>query len=158
MSKSIREERRQRDKSRRETTKAILRNYKENLDYIESLKAEISKKRDRIDGVKSGLGNTYPSKGGGSSQEDTIVKVLDDIQRLEEEIYSVKLETLPIRRAIKSIEDPQHKAIIMRVWVDNTDSMRSLATQYGVSHTAIWKKSDVALLSLYKVLIWTSKG
>lgn len=158
MSKSIREERRQRDKSRRETTKAILRNYKENLDYIESLKAEISKKRDRIDGVKSGLGNTYPSKGGGSSQEDTIVKVLDDIQRLEEEMYSIKLETRPIRRAIKSIKDPQHKAIIMRVWVDNSDSMRSLATQYGVSHTAIWKKSDVALLSLYKALVWISKG
>lgn len=158
MSKSIREERRQRDKSRRETTKAILRNYKENLDYIESLKAEISKKRDRIDGVKSGLGNTDPSKGGGSSQEDTIVKVLDDIQRLEEEMYSIKLEIRPVRRAIKSIEDPQHKAIIMRVWVANTDSMRSLATQYGVSHTAIWKKSDVALLSLYKALIWTSKG
>ena len=153
MSKSIREERRQRDKSRRETTKAILRNYKENLDYIESLKAEIRKKRDRIDGVKSGLGNTYPSKGGGSSQEDTIVKVLDDIQRLEEEIYSIKLETRPIRRAIKSIEDPQHKAIIMRVWVDNTDSIRSLAKQYGTSKDMIWRKSDVALLNLYKKMI-----
>lgn len=153
MSKSIREERRQRDKSRRETTKAILRNYKENLDYIESLKAEISKKRDRIDGVKSGLGNTYPSKGGGSSQEDTIVKVLDDIQRLEEEMYSIKLEIRPVRRAIKSIEDPQHKAIIMRVWVNNSDSMRSLATRYGVSKDMIWRKSDVALLNLYKKII-----
>lgn len=153
MSKSIREERRQRDKSRRETTKAILRNYKENLDYIESLKAEVSKKRDRIDGVKSGLGNTYPSKGGGSSQEDTIVKVLDDIQRLEEEIYSIKLEIRPVRCAIKSIEDPQHKAIIMRVWVNNSDSMRSLATRYGVSKDMIWRKSDVALLNLYKKII-----
>lgn len=153
MSKNLREERRQRDKSRRETTKAILRNYKENLDYIESLKAEISKKRDRIDGVKSGLGNTDPSKGGGSSQEDTIVKVLDDIQRLEEEMYSIKLETRPVRRAIKSIEDPQHKAIIMGVWVNNTDSMRSLATQYGASKDMIWRKSDVALLNLYKKMI-----
>ncbi len=153
MSKSIREERRQRDKSRRETTKAILRNYKENLDYIESLKAEISNKRDRIDGVKSGLGNTYPSKGGGSSQEDTIVKVLDDIQRLEEEMYSIKLEIRPVRRAIKSIEDPQHKAIIMRVWVNNSDSMRSLATRYGVSKDMIWRKSDVALLNLYAKII-----
>lgn len=153
MSKSIREERKQRDKSRRETTKAILRNYKENLDYIESLKAEISKKRDRIDGVKSGLGNTYPSKGGGSSQEDTIVKVLDDIQRLEEEMYSIKLEIRPVRRAIKSIEDPQHKAIIMRVWVNNSDSMRSLATRYGVSKDMIWRKSDVALLNLYAKII-----
>lgn len=153
MSKNLREERRQRDKSRRETTKAILRNYKENLDYIESLKAEISKKRDRIDGIKSGLGNIDPSKGGGSSQEDTIIKVLDDIRVLEEELYSIKLEISPIRRAIKSIEDPQHKAIITRVWVDNTDSMRSLATRYGVSKDMIWRKSDVALLNLYAKII-----
>ncbi len=152
MSKSIREERKQRDKSRRETTKAILRNYKENLDYIEALKAEISKKRDRIDGVKTGLGNTDPIKGGGSSQEDTIIKVLDEVKDLEEEIASIKAEIRPVRKAIRSIEDPKNKAIVMRVWVYRSDSMRGLESEYGISRTAIWKRSDATLLYLYKVL------
>lgn len=152
MSKSIREERKQRDKGRRETTKAILRNYKENLDYIEALKAEISKKRDRIDGVKTGLGNTDPIKGGGSSQEDTIIKVLDEVKDLEEEIASIKAEIRPVRKAIRSIEDPKNKAIVMRVWVYRSDSMRGLESEYGISRTAIWKRSDATLLYLYKVL------
>lgn len=152
MSKSIREERKQRDKGRRETTKAILRNYKENLDYIESLKAEISKKRDGIDGVKSGLGNTDPIKGGGCSQEDTIIKVLDEVKDLEEEIASIKAEIRPVRKAIRSIEDPKNKAIVMRVWVYRSDSMRGLESEYGISRTAIWKRSDATLLYLYKVL------
>lgn len=152
MSKNLREERKQRDKGRRETTKAILRNYKENLEYIESLKAEISKKRDRIDGVKSGLGNIDPIKGGGSSQEDTIIKVLDEVKDLEEEIASIKAEIRPVRKAIRSIEDPKNKAIVMRVWVYRSDSMRGLESEYGISRTAIWKRSDTTLLYLYKVL------
>lgn len=140
-------------KSRREVVKGILRHYKDNLDYIDVLKAEISEKRDRIDGVKSGLGNTDPSKGGGSSQEDRIIKVLDEIRNIEEDIEYAKKDIKPIREAIKKIDSPQLEAIIYHKWVYGDESIRSLATKYGLSHTAIWKKSDVALLKLYKILI-----
>ena len=158
MAKNLREIRKERDKDRREVVKKILSNYGKSLSLIEVLEDEIIQKRERIDGVRSGLGNTDPIKGGGCSQEDTIIKVLDEVKDLEEEIASIKAEIRPIRKAIRSIKDSKNKAIIMRVWVNNSDSMRSLATQYGVSHTAIWKKSDVALLSLYKALVWINKG
>lgn len=152
MSKNLREERKQRDKSRREVVKKILSNYGKSLSLIEVLEDEIIQKRERIDGVRSGLGNTDPIKGGGSSQEDTIIKVLDEVKDLEEEIASIKAEIRPIRKAIRSIEDPRNKAIVMRVWVFRSDSMRGLESEYGISRTAIWKRSDATLLYLYKVL------
>lgn len=149
----LREAEQKRYKSRREVVKGILRHYKDNLDYIDVLKAEISEKRDRIDGVKSGLGNTDPSKGGGSSHEDRIIKVLDEVRNIEEDIEYAKQDIKPIREAIKKIDSPQLEAIIYHKWVYGDESIRSLATKYGLSHTAIWKKSDVALLKLYKILI-----
>lgn len=152
MAKNLREIRKERDKDRREVVKKILSSYGKSLGLIEVLEDEILQKRGRIEGIRSGLGNTDPSKGGGSSQEDTIIKVLDEVKDLEEEIASIKAEIRPIRKAIRSIEDPKNKAIVMRVWVYRSDSMRGLESEYGISRTAIWKRSDVTLLYLYKVL------
>ena len=152
MAKNLREIRKERDKDRREVVKKILSNYGTSLSLIEVLEDEIIRKRESIDGIRSGLGNTNPSKGGGCSQEDTIIKVLDEVKDLEEEIASIKAEIRPIRKAIRSIEDPRNKAIVMRVWVFRSDSMRGLESEYGISRTAIWKRSDATLLYLYKVL------
>lgn len=153
VSKNLREANQKRNKSRREIVKDILRYYKDNLDYIDVLNAEISEKRESIGGVKSGLGNTDPSKGGGSSQEDTIIKVLDEIRVIEQDLDFTKREVSSVRKAIKKLDNPQLEAIIYHKWVYGDESIRSLATKYGLSHTAIWKKSDVALLKLYKILI-----
>lgn len=152
MAKNLREIRKERDKDRREVVKKILSNYGKSLSLIEVLEDEIIRKRERIVGIRSGLGNTYPTKGGGCSQEDTIIKVLDEVKDLEEEIASIKAEIRPVRKAIRSIEDPKNKAIVMRVWVFRSDSMRGLESEYGISRTAIWKRSDATLLYLYKVL------
>ena len=152
MAKNLREIRKERDKDRREVVKKILSNYGKSLSLIEVLEDEIIQKRERIDGIRSGLGNTDPIKGGGCSQEDMIIKVLDEVKDLEEEIASIKAEVRPIRKAIRSIEDSKNKAIVMRVWVYRSDSMRGLESDYGISRTAIWKRSDATLLYLYKVL------
>lgn len=152
MAKNLREIRKERDKDRREVVKKILSNYGKSLSLIEVLEDEVIQKRERIVGIRSGLGNTYPTKGGGCSQEDTIIKVLDEVKDLEEEIASIKAEIRPVRKAIRSIEDPKNKAIVMRVWVYRSDSMRGLESEYGISRTAIWKRSDTTLLYLYKVL------
>lgn len=152
MAKNLREIRKERDKDRREVVKKILSNYGKSLSLIEVLEDEIIRKRESIDGIRSGLGNTYPTKGGGCSQEDTIIKVLDEVKDLEEEIASIKAEIRPVRKAIRSIEDSKNKAIVMKVWVFRSDSMRGLESEYGISRTAIWKRSDTTLLYLYKVL------
>lgn len=152
MAKNLKEIRKERDKDRREVVKKILSNYGKSLSLIEVLEDEVIQKRERIVGIRSGLGNTYPTKGGGCSQEDTIIKVLDEVKDLEEEIASIKAEIRPVRKAIRSIEDPKNKAVVMRVWVYRSDSMRGLESEYGISRTAIWKRSDATLLYLYKVL------
>ena len=152
MAKNLKEIRKERDKDRREVVKKILSNYGKSLSLIEVLEDEVIQKRERIVGIRSGLGNTYPTKGGGCSQEDTIIKVLDEVKDLEEDIASIKAEIRPVRKAIRSIEDPKNKAIVMRVWVYRSDSMRGLESEYGISRTAIWKRSDTTLLYLYKVL------
>lgn len=153
MGKSVRELKRERNKKRKQLVKDELAIYGANLALIEAQKDEIIKKRDRIDGVRSGLSNTDPSKGGGSSQEDRIIKVLDEIRVIEQDLERTKKEVSSIREAIKKLDSPQLEAIIYHKWVYGDESIRSLATKYGLSHTAIWKKSDVALLKLYKILM-----
>ena len=148
----IKDLKRDRDRKKCRVIKDELEVYGANLRLIDCYKKAIKDKRDRINGIRSGLGNTDPSKGGGYCQEDTIIKVLDEVKDLELAIRETWKELSPIRQAIKSLTDPKAKAIVMRVWVDRTDSMRELAREYGISHTMIWKKSDVALLNLYKVL------
>lgn len=149
----IRDLKRDRDRKRCEVIKNELDVYGANLRLIDYYKKAIKDKRDRINGIRSGLGNTDPSKGGGCCQEDTIVKVLDEVKDLELAIRETWEEISPIRQAIKSLTDPKAKAIVMRVWVDRTDSMRELAMEYGMSKDAVWRKSDASLLSLYKKLI-----
>lgn len=153
MGKPVRELKRERNKKRKQLVKDELAIYGANLALIEAQKDEIIKKRDRIDGVRSGLSNTDPSKGGGSSQEDRIIKVLDEIRVIEQDLERTKKEVSSIREAIKKLDSPQLEAIIYHKWVYGDESIRSLATKYGLSHTAIWKKSDVALLKLYKILM-----
>ena len=76
-----------------------------------------------------------------------------EIRVIEQDLERTKKETSSIRKAIKKLDSPQLEAIIYHKWVYGDESIRSLATKYGLSHTAIWKKSDVALLKLYKILI-----
>ena len=73
----IRDLKRDRDRKKCRVIKDELEVYGANLRLIDCYKKAIKDKRDRINGIMSGLGNTDPSKGGGCCQEDTIIKVLD---------------------------------------------------------------------------------
>ena len=152
MGNTVRELKNERDKDKREVVKRILSSYGKSLNHIASLEEEIFKKNDSINGIRSGLGNTDPSKGGGCCQEDTIINVLDEVKDLEEEIADIKAEIESVRKAIRSIDDPRNKAIVMRVWVYRSDSMRALANEYGISKDKVWRRSDVTLNGLYKKL------
>ncbi len=87
------------------------------------------------------------------AKDDILIRDIDKITDLKNEIKIIKKENQQVKNAINSIDDPIAKLIIMRIWVKNIDSMRSLATTLNLSHTMIWRKSDTALLSLYKKLI-----
>lgn len=152
MERSVRDIKRDRDRKRRDEVKGVLATFAFNLELANALELEIERKRDRLDSLKSGVGNPNPSKGGGSSQEDLICKVLDDIKVLEDEFSVLVSENLNMHRLIKGLDDPIMVRIVYGVWVERSASMRELASRFNLSHTMIWKKSDVALLRLYKLI------
>lgn len=141
------------NRERCEIVKEILKKDVEKLDLMDEIADEIIAKRDRLDSLKSGMGGTEPMKGGGSSQEDKIVKILDDLRELEEAFAYLRDETGKIDAAIKSLPDAVMIDIVERVWMFGSETIRSLGHKYNLSKDKIWRKSDVALLNLYKKLI-----
>lgn len=153
MEKHIKDLKKIKDKKRIADTKATLREYGECLKKIDELRLEIAIKRESIQGVGSGLANTNPSKGGGSSQESKICKVMDDIHSREKLIKDIKGEFKDLDWAIKSLDDPRMIGIVYHVWIYGNETMRSLGEKYNLSKDKIWRKSDVALLNLYFKMI-----
>lgn len=149
---------RARDRERCGRVKERLRRYEFDLGTMAEILDEIEVKRDRLDCLKSGMGNPNPTKGGGSSQEDKIVKILDDLRELEEGLGHLRAESKEVREAIRALPDPVMATIVYSVWIYRSESMRSLGEKYNLSHSAIWKKSDVALLFLYKKLFDEALG
>lgn len=143
---------RARDRERCGRVKERLKRHATDLMTMADMMDEIEIKRDRLDSLKSGMGNTNPMKGGGSSQEDKIVKILDDLRELEEGLCHLRSETKEVREAIRALPDSQMVTIVYSIWIYRSESMRSLGEKFNLSHSAIWKKSDVALLFLYKKL------
>lgn len=153
MNKKVNELKKAKDRQRCNTIKNQLEIYSLNLKLIDEYQKEISEKREELSTLRSGLGNTSEIKGGRVSKDDIIIRSLDYIEDLENELKATKKDTQKIKTAIKNIDDPLAKSIIMRIWVNKSDSMRSLANELNLSHTMVWRKSDTALLSLYKQLI-----
>lgn len=144
------EMKRVRDREKIEIVKARLERCRSSLRIIEELEDDIGKKREVLDCLKAVFSGTDPVQGGGSSQEDKVIKVLDDLRELEEALSGLKNEVNDIRLAVKDLEDEQMVAIVNHVWIYHDDTMRGLARKYNLSKSAIRRKSDVALLALYK--------
>lgn len=87
--KKIRENRKRRENI--EIVKVRLSNYGKNLKLIDEIKAEIVEKRDRIDMLRCGWSDSDPTNGGGTSQEEKIISILDEIEFLEDEIKKFDL-------------------------------------------------------------------
>lgn len=153
MNKKVNELKKAKDRQRCNTIKNQLEIYSLNLKLIDEYQKEISEKREELSTLRSGLGNTSEIKGGRVSKDDIIIRSLDYIENLENELKATKKDVQKTKTAIKNIDDPLAKSIIMRIWVNKSDSMRSLANELNLSHTMVWRKSDTALLSLYKQLI-----
>lgn len=153
--RKIRENRKRREHI--EIVKIRLSNYGKNLKLIDEIKAEIVEKRDRLDMLRCGWSDSDPTNGGGSSQEEKITNILDEIKFLEDEIRKIRLSDEEISNAIANLSDNMLQSIVFRLWVfdkhsDKHDTIRGLALKYDLSKNMIWRKSDTALLSIYKSL------
>lgn len=153
--RKIRENRKRRENI--EIVKIRLSNYGKNLKLIDEIKAEIVEKREKLDMLRCGWSDSDPTNGGGTSQEEKIISILDEIEFLEDEIKKIRLSDEEISNAIAKLGDNMLQSIVFRLWVydkycKNHDTIRGLALRYDLSKSMIWRKSDAALLSVYKYL------
>ena len=153
--RKIRENRKHRENI--EIVKIRLSNYGKNLKLIDEIKAEIVEKREKLDMLRCGWSDSDPTNGGGTSQEEKIISILDEIEFLEDEIKKIRLSDEEISNAIAKLGDNMLQSIVFRLWVydkycKNHDTIRGLALRYDLSKSMIWRKSDAALLSVYKYL------
>ena len=148
---------RNKNKEKIEIVKVRLKYYGENLKLIDSIKTNIKDIEDSFDSIHGGWSDTDPTSGGSSCQEDILVKSFDDIDFLVKEIEDIKKDNEDIRMAIKSLNDNLAETIVYKLWVydkysDKHDTIRGIARKYDLSKDMIWRKSDAALLSIYKSL------
>lgn len=150
---------RQRNENREkiEIVKVRLKYYGEDLKLIDSIKSNIKDIEDSFDSIHGGWSDTDPTSGGSSCQEDILVKSFDEIDFLGKEIEDIKNCDEDIRNAIKNLNNNMSEIIVYKLWVydkysDKHDTIRGLARKYDLSKDMVWRKSDAALLSIYKSL------
>ena len=122
-----------------------LKCYGEDLELLDSLKERISIKRDKMD-LKGGWSDSEAVQGGGSTQEDKLNALLDDITKAERTITMIELENRAIKYSIDSLPDEDMKEIVYHVWVKHDRTMEQMSRELHLSKTSIWRKSDTALL------------
>lgn len=136
----------------RERVKKILKKYKYDLDYINMKMDKRDNLRASIDGIKACMSDSEAVQGGGSTQEEKIIKVIDKISEIDKEIKEIRLENADIRYAIKNLKDDDYRSIVYHIWINNDMTMEEMGKKLHLSKSAIWKKSDHALKAINKIL------
>lgn len=136
----------------RESVKKRLKKYKYDLDYIDMKIDKRNNLRASIDGIKACMSDSEAVQGGGSTQEEKIIKVIDKINDIDREIKQIKLENADIRYAINNLKDEEYKSIVYHIWINNDMTMEQMGNKLHLSKSAIWKKSDHALKAISKIL------
>lgn len=127
----------------------VLRDYGEDLEEIDEIREKIKEKRSRLITVKSLNAQTNPVQGGGTSQEDKTIKILDEISYLEKSIEEIEKDIEIVENAINFLDDNAMVGIVYRVWVQRIETIRSIAYRYDLPSSTAWYKSNTALLSIY---------
>ena len=139
------------NKVRASIIKARLRNYRKDLEMLDLLKERIAINRDKMD-LQAGWSNSEAVQGGGSSQEDRLNKVLDKIREDERTITMINLENRALKYAIDTLPDDDMRYIVKHKWVKDDMSMIDIGKKLNLSKSTSWRKSDDALLDIYRKL------
>ena len=136
----------------RDRVKKILKKYKYDLDYIDMKIDKRNNLRASIDGIKACMSDSEAVQGGGSTQEEKIIKVIDKINDIDREIAEIRLENADIRYALKNLKNDDYRSIVYHIWIFNDMTMEQMGNKLHLSKTAVWKKSDHALKAISKIL------
>ena len=132
--------------------KAKLKSYKKCLDLKKDYENKIQNKRSKLDMLRAGWSDTDPVSGGGCSQEDKIISIIDDIDEYKENTRLIEDDYEALERSLRNLPDEKMKELIYRLWIKKDTTVRGLALEEGVDKNVIWRKSDNALLILYKLM------
>lgn len=138
------------NKVRASIIKTRLRNYREDLEMLDLLKERIAINRDKMD-LQGGWSNSEAVQGGGSSQEDKLNNLIDNIRADELTLQRIELENRALRYAINSLDDDM-RYIVTHKWILRDLSMIDIGLKLNLSKSTAWRKSDDALLDIYKKL------
>ncbi len=138
------------NKVRASIIKTRLRNYREDLEMLDLLKERIAINRDKMD-LQGGWSSSETVQGGGSSQEDKLNKLIDKIRADELNLQRIELENRALRYAINSLDDDM-RYIVNHKWIRGDLNMIDIGVRLKLSKSTAWRKSDDALLNIYKTL------
>lgn len=153
----IRQEKRR--KERMDTIRTRLKYYGEDMRLMEAEKKKIEIYRDRLS-IGASWSSSDAVKGGGSSQEDMQVKIIDKISECERHIKLIELENRAITYAINEL-DEDRRFIVHHMWVvakDDRFSYRDCASHLKTSKTTIQRWSNAALLEIFEKIYLLEGG
>lgn len=120
-------------------------------ELAKEIRDEIQQLRSGMTDAKSGLSNTDPVQGGGSSQEDKYFDVFDKIIELERLLKLIDLDTRALKRVLSTLDD-EDRDLITKLWIDKTRSLRKLEPEVNMGKDTVKRKSDKALLYIFEEL------
>lgn len=142
------------DKERIYIVKSRLRNYGQDLAIKEAIEAKISMLEDSLS-IGASWSSSDAVKGGGSKQEDRMVDVFDDIDKLKRTLLQIDLDTRAIAFAMKGLSK-EDMFIVRNMWMVETRteamSFQDVADRLHYSKSTVRRMSDRALLYIYKRL------
>lgn len=149
----------ERDRARINTIKDRLRNYGKDMRRYEAEKIKIEIARDRLS-LGASWSTTDAVKGGGSSQEDLQVKMIDKIDESSRRMKLIEIENRAMKLAIADLDEDK-KFIVDHMWIAPDGkrlSFRKAAEIMNLSKSTVQRLSDDALLYIFKRLYLLEGG
>lgn len=149
----------ERDRARIDTIKARLRNYGSDMRRYEDEKVKIEIARDRLS-LGASWSSTDAVKGGGSSQEDLQVKIIDKIDESSRRMKLIEIENRAMNLAIADLDEDK-KFIVDHMWIAPDGkrlSFRKAAEMMNLSKSTVQRLSDDALLYIFNRLYLIEGG
>ena len=120
-------------------------------ELAKEIRKEITELRGGVTDTKSGLSNTDPVQGGGSSQEDRYFDVFDKIIELERLLKMIDLDTRALKKVLSTLDD-EDRQLVNALWIEKTSSLRKLEPEVNMAKDTVKRKSDKALLYIFEEL------
>ena len=149
----------ERDRTRIDTIKSRLGKYGKDMRRYEDEKIKIEIARDRLS-LGASWSTTDAVKGGGTSQEDLQVKIIDKIDESSRRMKLIEIENRAMKLAIADLDEDK-KFIVEHMWIapkEDRLSFRKAAESMNLSKSTVQRISDDALLYIFKRLYLIEGG